>query len=274
METPESIRAFLVPGEWVSPKDLSDAYLQYPHPPSFKEIPSVLPEILNLPVHISSLRASYSCTSVHNDSKRSEAYGSLQGNQISPVPGRLAYRGPVTGRVTTEYTDYGKPNSVLGVDHQSREVKPNQVFLFMGYKYHIDSSLVKPTQDSWLKLQDLILTIKSKPALPSRCLMSLIGSFASMEKMAPEGGLHMRPFSGESKRELEKASVAGHPPSLVRDHFSLPRVVAKSPQFAKGLKPSFQRPQFPNLYGLLKCRLERSFRTRLSKRSDWEKSFT
>ena len=37
METPESIRTFLIPGEWVSSIDLSDAYLHVPiHPNSRK----------------------------------------------------------------------------------------------------------------------------------------------------------------------------------------------------------------------------------------------
>ena len=64
----------------------------------------------------------------------------------------------------------------------------------MGYEYHLDSALVKPTQERWLKLQDLILRLKSKRVLTARCLMSLIGLLASTEEMVPEGRLHMRPF--------------------------------------------------------------------------------
>ena len=64
----------------------------------------------------------------------------------------------------------------------------------MGYEYHLDSALVKPTQERWLKLQDLILLLKSKRVLTARCLMSLIGLLTSTEKMVPEGRLHMRPF--------------------------------------------------------------------------------
>ena len=64
----------------------------------------------------------------------------------------------------------------------------------MGYEYHQDSALVKPTQERWVKLQDLILCLKSKHVLTARCLMSPIGLLASTEKMVPEGRLHMRPF--------------------------------------------------------------------------------
>ena len=43
------------------------------------------------------------------------------------------------------------------INQEKSELKPAQVFSFVGYKYHVDSALVKPTQERWLKLQDLIL---------------------------------------------------------------------------------------------------------------------
>ena len=80
------------------------------------------------------------------------------------------------------------------INQEKSELKPTQVFSVVGYKYYLDSALVKPTQERWLKLKDLILRFKSKHVLTARCLMSLIGLLASMEKMVPEGRLHMRPF--------------------------------------------------------------------------------
>ena len=79
------------------------------------------------------------------------------------------------------------------INQEKSELKPTQVFSFVGYEYHLDVALVKPTQERWLKLQDLI-QLKSKHVLTARCLMSLIGLLASMEKMVPEGRLHMRPY--------------------------------------------------------------------------------
>ena len=87
-----------------------------------------------------------------------------------------------------------KIESKLGTIWEKSELKPTQVFSFMGYEYHLDSALLKPTQERWLKLQDLILRLKSKHVMTARCLMSLIGLLASTEKMVPEGRLHMRPF--------------------------------------------------------------------------------
>ena len=80
------------------------------------------------------------------------------------------------------------------INQVKSELIPTQVFSFVGYGYHLNSALVKPTQERWQKLQALILRITNQSALTARHLMSLIGLLASTEKMVPEGRLHMRPF--------------------------------------------------------------------------------
>ena len=100
----------------------------HPHPPKLKEIPKVLPQVAGVPVHLPPFRTSHSPPGLYNDCKGSEANGPLQRTPTSPIPGQLA----------------------------------DQVFSFVGYEYHLDSALVKPTQERWLNLQDLILRLKSK----------------------------------------------------------------------------------------------------------------
>ena len=70
-----------------------------------------------------------------------------------------------------------------------------------------------------------------------------------------------------SQGGLEISSVIGNPPSLVRDHISSPRMVAKPCQCSEGRRPSSQRSQYPALYQHLKRRLGRSLRARLIKRA-------
>ena len=94
----------------------------HPHPPKLKEVPKVLPQVTGVPVHLPSFRASHSPTGLYNDCKRSEADDPHEGSQTSPVPGRLAYQGPVSGRSTSEHSDSGRPDSVLSVDYKSEEV--------------------------------------------------------------------------------------------------------------------------------------------------------
>ena len=58
----------------------------------------------------------------------------------------------------------------------------------------------------------------------------------------PEGTPSHEALSVLPQGALEISSVVGHPPSLDRNHFSTPRLVA----------PSSQRPQYPTLYRRLK----------------------
>ena len=73
METPESIRTSLIPGEWVSSIDLLDAYLHIPIQPNSAKVPKVLPQVTGVPVHLPSLWTSHGPTGLYNDCKRSEA---------------------------------------------------------------------------------------------------------------------------------------------------------------------------------------------------------
>ena len=66
---------------------------------------------------------------------------------------------------------------------------------------------------------------------------------------------------------LEISSVIGQPPSLNRNHFSTPRVVAESHKCDERCRTSSQRPQYPTLYRHLKRRLGRSLRASLYKGS-------
>ena len=141
----------------------------------------------------------------------------------------------------------------------------------MGYEYHLDSALVKPIQERWLKLQDLILRLKSKHVLTARCLMSLIGLLASMEKMVPEGRLRMRPFQFHLKEHwrfpqlLDTLLPWTETISAHLDWWQNPTNMMKSHKHGSDLHP--KRPQYPILYRRLKQRLGRSLRASLCKRS-------
>ena len=66
---------------------------------------------------------------------------------------------------------------------------------------------------------------------------------------------------------LEISSVVGQPPSLDRNYFCTPRMVAESHKRDERCRPSSQRPQYPTLYRRLKRRLGCSLRANLYKRS-------
>ena len=196
METPESIRTSLIPGEWVSSIDLLDAYLQIPiHPNSRKYLrfcyKSQVFQFTSLPFGLATAPQVF--TMIVKEVKLMAFSRGLRIHQYLDdwlIRSQSQEEAQVNTQAVVDLTQ-----SLRWIINQEKsELKPTQVFSFVGYKYHLDSGLVKPTQERWLKLQDLILRLKSKRVLTARCLISLIGLLASTEKMVPEGCLHMRPF--------------------------------------------------------------------------------
>ena len=131
-------------------------------------------------------------------------------------------------------------STVLRVDNESGEVptQPTQEFPFVGYEFYLDLALVNPLR--WMAQFSGFDPTQSNMFLTSGYLMSLIGLLASTEKMVPEGRLHMKPFSVSPQGALEISSVVGKLSSLVRDHFSSPRMVAKSCKRDEGCRPLSQ----------------------------------
>ena len=164
----------------------------HPHPPKLKEVPKVLPQVTGVPVHLPSLRASHGPSGLYNDCKKVKLMALIRGISLHLYLDDWLMRAQPheEAQVNTDLTQ----SLWWIINQENSELKPTQVFSFVGYEYHLDSALVTPTQERWLKLQDLILRLKSKHALTARCLMSLIGLLASTEKIVLEGHLHTKPF--------------------------------------------------------------------------------
>ena len=196
METPESIRTSLVPGEWVSSIDLSDAYLHIPiHPNSRKYLrfcyKAQVFQFTSLPFRLATAPQVF--TMIVKEVKLMALSRGLRIHQYLDNWLIRSQSQEESQRDTQAVVDLTQSLGWI-INQEKSELKPTQVFSFVGYEYHLDSALVRPTHERWLKLQDLILRLKSKRVLTARCLMSLIGLLASTEKMVPEGRLHMRPF--------------------------------------------------------------------------------
>ena len=174
----------------------------YSNSPKIPKIPAICTQVSDLSVHLSSIRASPSSSGIHHDSKRGKTHGLITGIKIHQylddwlIRAQSPEESSHNTKVVVDLTES------LGwmINQVKSELIPTQVFSFVGYKYHLKSALVKPTQERWQKVQALILRITNQSALTARHLMSLIGLLASTEKMVPEGRLRMRPFSGISRR--------------------------------------------------------------------------
>ena len=181
----------------------------HPHPSKLKEIPKVLLQVLGAPVHLPPIRTSHSPPGLYNDCKGSEANGPLQRTQTSPIPGRLAQE---EGQVNTQaMVDLTRSLGWI-INQEKSELKPTQVFSFVGYEYHLDSALVKHTQD--------LTKTQLKTCLD--CKMFDVANWVACLNRGngPGGTPSPETLSVSPQGALEISPVAGQPPSFDRTHCS------------------------------------------------------
>ena len=87
----------------------------------------------------------------------------------------------------------------------------------MGYEFHLDSAVVKPSQERWLKFQDLFLRLKSKHVFDYKMFdVANWVAFLNGEN-GPGGTSSHETLSLSPRGALEISSVVGQPPSLDRN---------------------------------------------------------
>ena len=137
------------------------------------------------------------------------------------------------------------------INQEKSELEPTQVFSFVGYEYHLDSALVKPTREM-AQTPGFDPTPQVKTCFDCK-MFDVANWVASLNgENGPGGTPSHEALSVSSQGALEISSVAGQPPSLDRIHCSPPRLVAKSLKRDERCRPSSQRPQYPTLYRRLK----------------------
>ena len=127
----------------------------HPHPPKLK----VLPQVAGVPVHLPPFQTSHSpqvFTMIVKEVKLMALSRGLRLHQYLDnwlIWSQSQEEAHMNTQAVVDLTQS------LGwiINQEKSDLKPTQVFSFMGYEYHLDSALVKPTQERWLKLQDLIL---------------------------------------------------------------------------------------------------------------------
>ena len=150
METPESIRTSLIPGEWVASIDLSDAYLHIPiHPHSRKYLRfchrSQVFQFTSLPFGLATAPQVF--TMIVKEVKLMALSKGLRLHQYLDdwlIRSQSREEALVNTRAVVDLTQS------LGwiINQEKSELNPTQVFSFVGYEYHLDSALVKPIYKS------------------------------------------------------------------------------------------------------------------------------
>ena len=248
METPESIRASLIPGEWVASIDLSDAYLHIPIHPNSRKYLRFLPQVSGVPVHLPFVWTGHSPPGLYNDRKGSQANGPLQRTQTSPIPGHWLIRSQSQEEALVNTQAMVDLTQSLGwiINQEKLELNPTQVFSFVGYEYHLHSALVKPTREM-AQTSGFDPTSKVKTCFD--CKMFDVSNWVAClnGEDGPGGTPSHEALSVSSQGALEISSVVGQPPSLDSCHFCTPGLVAESCKRDERCRPSSQTPQYPTL---------------------------
>ena len=251
METPESIRTSLNTGEWVTSIDLQDAYRHIPiHPRSRKYLTfahrSQIYQFTSLPFGLAP--APQVITMIVKEVKLMALSRGIRIHQYiddwligAQSPEESAHNTKVVVNLTES----------LGwiINQVKSELTPTPVFSFVGYEYHLNSALVKPTQERWQKLNCKTFDVAHWIASINR--KNGLGRPPSHET-----------FSVASQGELDISSVAGQAPSLVRLHNSSSELVAESSKCSQRCGSPPPRTQHSSVYRCLKRRLGRSLKSR------------
>ena len=181
----------------------------------------------------------------------------------------IADQVPVSGGSPSEHSGSGRPNPVLGVDNKSGEIRTKTysgVFV-CGLRIHSRFSPCKTHSREMAQTSGFDPTTQVKTCFDCK-IFDVANWVACLNGENGPGGMPSHEaLSVSSQGALEISSVTGQPPSLDRNHFCTPRLVAKSHKCDERCRPSSQRPQYPTLYRRLKRRLGRSLRSKLYKGS-------
>ena len=232
----------------------------YPHPPKLKEVPTVLPQVTGVPVHLSfqfTFRTGHSPTGLYNTCKGSEADGPHKDNQASPVPGRMADQGPVSGRSPSEHSDSGRPDSVLRVDNKSGEILTKtclSVFV-CGLRIPSRFSPCKTHSREIAQTSGFDPTAQVKTCFD--CKMFDVANWVARlnGEDGPRGTPLHEALSILPQGALEISSVIGQPPSWTETISAHQDWWQNPTNTDERRRLSSQGPQYPTLYRCLKRRL-------------------
>ena len=201
METPETIRASLQRGEWVTSIDFKDAYFHILIQERSRKylrfyIQGQTYQFKALLFGLSTAPMEFTITA-----KEVKLMATHKGIRIHQYLDDWLVRS-TSYQVCLQHTQVlVKMCQQLGwlVNVEKSELEPKQVFNFVGDQFDLESGRVRPTADRWQSLQDKILTLISLPACSVREFMPLIGLLTATEKQVHLGRLHMRPIQWHLK---------------------------------------------------------------------------
>ena len=263
METPETIRTSLQTGEWVTSIDFKDAYFHIPINKQSRKymrfhIQGKTYQFKALPFGLSTAPMEFTVVA-----KKVKLLAMRKGIRIHQYLADWLVRARShqiclqhTITLVTLCRDLG-----WLVNKEKSELKPEQVFNFVGYQFDLSEGRVRPIPERWQTLQNKIREILSGPVCPVRKFMSLIGLLTATEKQVHLGRLHMRPIQWHLKnnwRSSTRINGQSHFRSQVSPHTF--KVVAGGKQCSHRSTITPTKTCSANLYRCIKRRVGRSLK--------------
>ena len=241
METPETIRTSLLQGEWVTLVDFKDAYFHIPIQEQSRKylrfhVHDRTYQFKALPFGLSTTPMEFTVVA-----KEVKLMAIHKGIRIHQYLNDWLVRARSLQTCLRHTQMLVKICQDLGwlVNLEKSELKPKQVFNFVGYQFDLRSGRVRPTPDRWKSLQEKIQALLLLPACSVRQFMSLIGLLTATEKQVHLGRLHMRPIQWHLKNIW---------------------MVARGKQCAPGSTITPHKACSANIYRLMKRRVGRSLK--------------
>ena len=196
METAESIRQALQPGDWVTSLDLTDAYHHILiHPKHRKFLRFALGgrvlQYRALPMGLSAAPRIFT-----RIIKVIREFVQKRLVNLHQYLDDWLTRGANQEVVLHHTEELIQLVQHLGwlVNMDKSDLTPTQMFTFLAYSYNLEEGTVKPTEERWIKLQKKIAPFMKSQFLDAKSWQSLIGLIASTEKLVHMGMLHLRPL--------------------------------------------------------------------------------
>ena len=123
METPETIRTSLQPGEWVTSIDFKDAYFHIPIQEQSRKYLEISCTGSDIPVQGTAISFVHRTHGVHCNSKGGETDGHTQGYKDPPIPRRLVGEGQIPPGLSPAYTGSSKNVSTTRLAGELRKIR-------------------------------------------------------------------------------------------------------------------------------------------------------
>ena len=142
------------------------------HPPKLKEVPKVFPQVTSVSVPLSPFGLGTAPQVFTMIIKKVKLMALSKGIRLHQYLDDWLIRAQSQEEAQINTQTVVDLTQSLGwiINQEKSELRPTQLFSFVGYEYHLHSAPVKPTQERWLKLQDLILRLESIDVLTATCL--------------------------------------------------------------------------------------------------------